>query len=77
MGYVEGDGRRVQRIGFRHPPGLFEGPYDILRFALRRLGDEAGAAAAERMFVEAKAAREADADPPEPLVAVGVASSID
>lgn len=52
-----GRGREVPRIGFRHLPGLWEGPYDVLRFALRALGDEAGAAAAERDYEEAKRAR--------------------
>jgi len=49
----------VARVGFRHPPGLWEGPYDVLRFALRKIGDDAGADEAERLFLEAKAAREA------------------
>jgi hypothetical protein len=49
----------VPRSGFRHPPALWEGPYDVLRFALRRVGDDTGADEAERLFHEAKAAREA------------------
>lgn len=59
MGHFAGAGLSVTRVGFRHPPGLWEGPYDVLRFALRTLGDDAGADEAERLFLEAKAAREA------------------
>jgi hypothetical protein len=42
-----------------HPPGLWEGPYDVLRFALRALGDDAAADEADRLYHEAKSAREA------------------
>ncbi len=59
QGLFEGSGDRVPRIGFRHPPALYEGPYDVLRFALRKIGDRAGADAAERSYLEALAAREA------------------
>jgi hypothetical protein len=38
---------------------LWEGPYDVLRFALRQLGDEASAEEAARLYAEAKATREA------------------
>jgi tetratricopeptide (TPR) repeat protein len=58
MGYFAGHGASVPRIGFRHPPALWEGPYDVLRFALRAIGDEAGADEAERLFHEAKTARD-------------------
>ena len=58
MGNFAGDGATVPRVGFRHPPALWEGPFDVLRFALRRLGDDAGADEAERLFQEAKTARE-------------------
>jgi tetratricopeptide (TPR) repeat protein len=58
MGNFAGAGLSVTRVGFRHPPGLWEGPYDVLRFALRTVGDDAGADEAERLFLEAKAARE-------------------
>ncbi len=61
LGYYLGSGATVPRIGFRHPPALWEGPFDVLRFALRRTGDEAGADEAERMYQAAKAAREAQA----------------
>jgi len=57
-GHFNGAGGSVPRSGFRHPPALWEGPYDVLRFALRRMGDDAGADEAERLFHQAKAARE-------------------
>lgn len=58
LGHYAGIGASAPRIGFRHPPALWEGPYDVLRFALRALGDVAGADEAERSFARAKAARE-------------------
>jgi tetratricopeptide (TPR) repeat protein len=58
-GMFSGGGAKVPRIGFKHPSALYEGPYDVLRFALRALGDAAGADAAEALFHQAKAAREA------------------
>ncbi len=56
-GWFLGRGASVPRIGFRYLPGLFEGPFDVLRFALRALGDEKGAAQAEQRYQEARAAR--------------------
>lgn len=32
MGLYNGHGNSFNRIGFRHPPALFEGPYDVLRW---------------------------------------------
>ncbi|MCA9876410.1 MAG: hypothetical protein KC442_01465 [Thermomicrobiales bacterium] len=58
LGHFMGSGATVSRLGFRHPPALWEGPFDVLRFALRRIGDDAGADEAERLYAEAKAARE-------------------
>lgn len=63
LGKVEGAGADVERIGFHHPPGLYEGPYDVLRFALRALGDAEGAERAERDYLRATALREAAASP--------------
>lgn len=37
---VEGSHAATDRISFRHLPGWYEGPYDVLRFAYRRLGME-------------------------------------
>lgn len=56
-GWVEGDAQSINRIGFRHPPGLFEGPYDVLRFALKALGEDEAAQEAERMYERARDAR--------------------
>lgn len=53
----EGKGAAVPRIGFRNPSALYEGPHDILRFAYRDLGDTAAAAAAEKSYQQARAAR--------------------
>jgi tetratricopeptide (TPR) repeat protein len=58
QGMFEGTGAKVPRIGFRNPCALYEGPYDVLRFALRGLGDTLGADAAERSYLQAIAARE-------------------
>jgi len=52
-GLFEGCGAQVPRIGFRNPCALYEGPYDVLRFALRELGDTAGADAAEQAYARA------------------------
>ena len=57
-GLFRGDGASVPRIGFRHPPALWEGPYDVLRYALKQLGDQAGADEAERLFAVARERRE-------------------
>jgi glycosyltransferase involved in cell wall biosynthesis len=56
-GYFQGRGREVKRIGFRNVNALYEGPFDVLRFALRALGDEPGAREAERLYEEAVRAR--------------------
>ncbi|MCA9862314.1 MAG: hypothetical protein KC432_04810 [Thermomicrobiales bacterium] len=61
LGHYLGSGADVPRIGFRHPPALWEGPFDVLRFALRATGDKAGAKDAERLYKAAKAARKAHA----------------
>lgn len=47
----------VPRIGFRNPKALYEGPYDILRFALRNLGDVQGADVAEHTYLDALSKR--------------------
>jgi hypothetical protein len=59
LGHYMGSGAEVPRIGFRHPPALWEGPFDVLRFALGSVGDDAGAEDAERLYTAAKAARKA------------------
>lgn len=60
LGNFRGHGGALQRRGFRNPHALYEGPYDVLRFALRAVGDHAGADEAERLHRHAAAAREAD-----------------
>ena len=40
LGYPEGIAPTVHRIGFRHPPGLWEGPYDVLRWTYRELSKQ-------------------------------------
>ena len=57
MGQYKGNFKLARRISFRNPAALYEGPYDLLRFALRRLGDAAGADEAERHYQQALAAR--------------------
>jgi tetratricopeptide (TPR) repeat protein len=57
-GLFQGNGAQVPRVSFRNPTALFEGPYDVLRFALRQVNDAAGAAAAEKLYHQAIAARE-------------------
>jgi glycosyltransferase involved in cell wall biosynthesis len=63
MGLFRGRGLDAKRIGFRNLNALYEGPYDILRFSLRALGDEAGAAEAEKLYQEAIAERTATSGP--------------
>ena len=57
MGHFVGEGNIVPRVGFRHPPALYEGPYDILRFALAAIGRNAEAAVAESQYEQARATR--------------------
>jgi tetratricopeptide (TPR) repeat protein len=59
LGHYMGSGADVPRIGFRYLPALWEGSFDVLRFALRVTGDEVGADDAERLYEAARAAREA------------------
>jgi len=49
------------RAGFRYLPGLYEGPYDVLHWAMKQLGQDGAAAIAWRGYVDAKAMREAAA----------------
>jgi tetratricopeptide (TPR) repeat protein len=57
-GLYRGQGAQFERIGFRHPPALYEGPYDVLRWAYQALGTEEAAAAAAHDYELAKAARQ-------------------
>jgi tetratricopeptide (TPR) repeat protein len=56
-GLYDGAGAAFQRFGFRHPPALYEGPYDVLRWTFKALGNDAAAAEAAREFEAAKQAR--------------------
>jgi tetratricopeptide (TPR) repeat protein len=58
VGLYAGEGARFQRISFRAPMALYEGPYDVLRYAYKALGDTRAAEQAERDYRAAKAARE-------------------
>ena len=57
-GLHDGAGASFPRKGFRHPPALHEGPYDVLRWTFTALGDTAAAAEAAREFEAARRARE-------------------
>jgi len=63
-GLYRGQGAQFERIGFRHPPALYEGPYDVLRWAYQALGNEQAAAAAAAEYERAKAMREQGAAQP-------------
>lgn len=56
-GHFAGHGRMVKRIGFRFLPGLYEGPFDVLRFALKNVGEGKLAEEAAHAYEAAKAAR--------------------
>jgi len=56
-GAYRGHAEETRRIAFRHRPALYAAPYDVLRFALRDLGDTEGASQAEIDFLQARAAR--------------------
>ncbi len=56
-GLFRGDGASIPRIGFRDPAGLWEGPYDVLRWAEKRRGNESAARDAGLLWAQAKRAR--------------------
>jgi hypothetical protein len=58
-GLYDGAGAAFPRIGFRHPPALYEGPYDVMRLTFKALGNKAAADEAAREYDAAKQAREA------------------
>ncbi len=58
-GLHDGAGAGFKRKGFRSPTALYEGPYDVLRWTFRALGNADAAAEAAREFEAAKRAREA------------------
>jgi tetratricopeptide (TPR) repeat protein len=56
-GIYQGAGGTFPRISFRHPPALFEGPYDVLREVFKALGNAEAAAEAEQEYERARQAR--------------------
>jgi tetratricopeptide (TPR) repeat protein len=56
-GHYAGHAQMIKRIGFRYLPGLYEGPFDVLRFALKNVGEEKLAAEAAQAYEAARAAR--------------------
>jgi FkbM family methyltransferase len=63
LGHFEGRECGRQRISFRHLPGWYEGPYDVLRYAYRQLGQHNLAMECEAKFEAAKTKRERLATP--------------
>lgn len=57
MGHFEGNCSGRHRISFRHLPGWYEGPYDVLRFAWQKLGQPHRAEECERKLRAAKERR--------------------
>jgi hypothetical protein len=55
--YGDPDDERPTRIGFRNVSALYEGPFDLLRFALRAIGQTNGAELAEASYLMAIQAR--------------------
>jgi tetratricopeptide (TPR) repeat protein len=58
-GLHDGAGAGFPRKSFRNPTALYEGPYDVLRWTFKALGNQAAADEAAREFEAAKRAREA------------------
>jgi tetratricopeptide (TPR) repeat protein len=61
-GLYEGQGAQFARISFRYPVALYEGPYDILRWAHQALGDAEASTRAALKYESAKRAREQEDD---------------
>ncbi len=57
LGHYEGVAAGKERISFRNLTGWYEGPYDVMRFAHRRLGEHVKANAAERKYHAAQELR--------------------
>lgn len=57
MGHAEGACEGAERVGFRNLVGWYEGPLDVLRFALRRQGRVAEAEQVEARYQTARALR--------------------
>lgn len=63
-GLHEGAGAAFARVGFRHLPALYEGPYDVLRWTYQAIGQKDAAAEALREYEAAKRVRESVATAP-------------
>jgi len=57
-GLYDGAGASFTRIGFRHLPGLYEGPYEVLKSTFLEMGNKDAAAVADTEYQTARAARE-------------------
>lgn len=57
VGAYDGNGAVLQRHGPFHPPALFDGPFDVLRYALAALGNTEAAAEAAEDYANAQALR--------------------
>lgn len=62
-GLYDGAGASFNRIGFRDPAALYEGPYDVLRWTFKAIGNAEAAQAAAEEWAAARAAR---VDGPQP-----------
>jgi len=67
LGRYEGLDAGKGRVSFRNLTGWYEGPYDVMRFAYRRLGEYVQADAAERKYHAAKEQRLSDSNDGQPL----------
>jgi len=56
-GEYYGQAHEANRISFRHFPELYEGSFDVLRFAYRSLGDDTAADQAEQDYQASMTAR--------------------
>jgi tetratricopeptide (TPR) repeat protein len=56
-GLYDGAGASFNRIGFRDPTGLYEGPYDVLRWTFKAIGNAEAEQAAAAEWEAARAAR--------------------
>ena len=58
MGLYSGHGSSFERIGFRHPPALYEGPYDVIRWSAKAINDAKLVEWSEAEFQKSMSARE-------------------
>jgi tetratricopeptide (TPR) repeat protein len=57
-GFHDGAGASFARVGFRDAKGLYEGPYEVLKWSFERLGKNAAAKETARELAAAKKARQ-------------------